>query len=733
MAERATTAIIIAPLRALCNEITSDMQNSFEADVEINQFSDILEDDFSLTFVSETKRILICTPEKLNYIIHHQIGFLSQLDLLIFDESHMFDDKHRGAPYEFLISELQQSLLPEQQLVLLSAVLSNAEEIRRWLFNGDGVLATDPQIKTTPKSVGFASASKSIHYYSDNSATEDFFVPKSIEVVTLDKLPKERKPRYFPLLSDSKDVAIYYAAKLCHNGGVAIYVSMAKSVRKTIERIIDLHNRSYDFTSIQTVSDPEELNKLRNLISAYYGGNHIYTHASSLGVFPHYSDLPNGIRLAIESAFRKKQITYVVCTSTLAQGVNIPIKYLLMTSFKVSSKNMQVRNFQNLMGRTARSGMYTEGSIIVTDTSVFDRKDTYEQGGRYRWNDHIKMFKANASEPCGSSILLLVRDFPIGFNYSISGSEIAKHIISNYHSVDCLDSLCNELLESMPSGASPLDKNDVIECISALRSVVHAIENHLCYIFSQNPTGDKETIALKICQHTLAYSMATPEEQSLLEQIFQVINEKISTLSTQQVAHYAKTMIGINVSQQIEQWIEQYHLTKEECSEEQLLQIILMLYKSVSLFNVASPIESVCPSWLSGCSLNEIADQSKLPIDQIEKICSKHISYNLSYLVGNIIDVLEIEAGDLFDPIPKLALIQRKLKYGVPNETSVSICEKIFNDRLLAYQLSIIIGHDAIDANSIVGAIKANQKQVLDFLSIYPSYYSDRVRWLCSK
>lgn len=43
---RTTTAIIVAPLRALCNEIASDLAAAFGESVLINQFSDILENDF---------------------------------------------------------------------------------------------------------------------------------------------------------------------------------------------------------------------------------------------------------------------------------------------------------------------------------------------------------------------------------------------------------------------------------------------------------------------------------------------------------------------------------------------------------------------------------------------------------------------------------------------------------------------------------------------------------------
>lgn len=71
------------------------------------------------------------------------------------------------------------------------------------------------------------------------------------------------------------------------------------------------------------------------------------------------------------------------------------------------------------------------------------------------------------------------------------------------------------------------------------------------------------------------------------------------------------------------------------------------------------------------------------------------------------------------------------LLYGVKTETAVSVCEKIFNDRFLANLLADEIGHDAIEANSIVGVMKSHKEDILDILSAYPTYFSERVQWIC--
>ena len=730
---RATTAIIVAPLRALCNEIANDMISAFGDEALVNQFSDVLEDDFSLEIFLDLKpKVLICTPEKLSYIIHHQTDFLDAIGLYIFDEGHMFDDGSRGAVYELLISEIREHISTEDQVLILSAVLSNAEQIQKWLFGEGGVLAADPNIKATPKTVGFASKTTDIHYYSDDSTQEDFYVPRSIEVVPLQKRPKERKQRYFPELTDAKDIAIYYANKLCKNGGTAIFANRTSTVQTIINRIIELKDRRYELSEIKRSSNAEEMNRLAQLMSVYYGIQHPYTIACHLGVVPHYSNLPNGLRLAVEYAFREKDLRLVVCTSTLAQGVNIPIKYLFMTSFMVARNSMQIRSFQNLMGRTARSGMYTEGSVIVTDPRLFDNKNDRRNGGNYRWRDCVRMFDSSAAEPCGSSILSLVQDIIIDYEISASGTWVAQYIIDHYNDPFCFEQCAIEISKDVHEEYPQKNTYNIEESMMTRKSIVEAIENHLCFVFSNDENADKEMVGDDICKGTLAYFMADDNEKNLLEKIFAAITLKISELEYSQVKNYAKAMSGINLSSLIEKWISENHLTQQSYTNEQLIKMLIDFFlETHSLKKQPDFFADICQMWLDGCSFAEMNQRTSLPIASLEDICSKSVSYELSFFTGSIIDIIEINEEDIVNPLQKLLLLQKRIKYGVKTETAVSICEKVFNDRFLANMLAEEIGLDSLETNRIVGAIKLHKDNILMLLSDYPTYFSERIKWIC--
>lgn len=730
---RATTAIIVAPLRALCNEIANDMISAFGDEVLVNQFSDVLEEDFSLElFLSFKSKILICTPEKLSYIIHHQADFLDEIGLYIFDEGHMFDDGSRGAIYELLISEIRSHISGKEQIILLSAVLSNAEQIQKWLLGEAGVLASDSKIRATPKTIGFASQTKDIHYYSDDSAQEDFYVPRSIEVIALQKRPREKKQRYFPELTDAKDIAIYYANKLCKNGGVAIFANRTSTVLTVINRIIELRDRGCLLAEIKGNSDGKEMSRLAQLMSDYYGEQHPYTIACYLGVVPHYSNLPNGLRLAVEHACRNKALRLVVCTSTLAQGVNIPIKYLFMTSFMVARNSMRIRSFQNLMGRTARSGMYTEGSVIVTDPRLFDNKNNRKNGGNYKWNECIKMFDDSAAEPCGSSILSLVQDIRIDYETRAIGAKVAQHIIDHYNEPDCFEQYVNKLTTALHKVYPQKNASSIVESVIARKSIVEAIENHLCFVFSIDENADKQSIAADICKETLAYFMANDDEKALLEEIFNIITLKTNKIDYSQIKNYARTMIGIDSLLQIEKWIAENHLTRQNYTNEQLAEMIISFFQETHTLKKGTKcFADICQMWLDGCSFVGMYESTSLPIAELEDICNKSISYELSFFVGSIIDIIEISDEDIVNPLPNLLRLQRRLKYGVKTETAVSICEKIFNDRFLANLLADEIGHDTIETNSIVGVIQSHKDDILDILSAYPTYFSERVQWVC--
>ena len=74
--------------------------------------------------------------------------------------------------------------------------------------------------------------------------------------------------------------------------------------------------------------------------------------------------------------------------------------------------------------------------------------------------------------------------------------------------------------------------------------------------------------------------------------------------------------------------------------------------------------------------------------------------------------------------------MQNKIKYGVSSQTAISICEKIFNDRVLAESISKIVQSNTVDTDNILSVIKDYEDDVFTLLNKYPEYFNDRLNYL---
>ncbi len=733
LSERASTAIIVAPLRALCNEITSDMIKAFDSgNIQVNQFSDVLQNDIALLFGEEVdKQIMVCTPEKLSYIIHHNQGFLDMIDLFIFDEAHMFDDGNRGASYEFLVSHIKKQLNDLQQLVLLSAVLPNSNQIKEWLFKEKGVLATDSNIFSTPKSVGFASALRDVHYYTDDPNVEDYFIPNVLTPQKLKKLPREKKEKHFPDLNSSVDISIYNSIRLCHNGGVALYIPRQKTLKTVLEKVVDLHKREYDISNFTSDCNKEEIDKIGNLIATYYGKEFIYSQGCYLGVLPHIANIPNGVKLSVEYALKHGHARVVVCTSTLAQGVNIPIKYLCVTGLRSNRTLMKTRSFQNLIGRTARSGVYTEGSIIIADTKIFDEKNTGH--GFHKWKEYITMFDSNSSEPCGSSILLAVKDFSVDYKSVVRGTTFIDWILKHFDDQKCFEIFANKCEKKYFEKNPKQKQSNIFEEVMFRKGVFESIENYLCLVFIETEENERENIGLQICRDSLAYSLANELEKELLERVFIAIISKLSNYSGEQLKNYSYAMSGIDMSSKIESWIIEQELTTSFMKEADLVDLIIDFYLDIHTVNKCSDhFKEICRLWIEGCTPAAMEVMTGCDMFSIDDVCNKNISYDLNFFVGNICDLIIVDPEDeeQINPYNTLSIIQKKFKYGVQTQTAISICEKVFNDRIIATQIAGLLKNDQISSDDIIETLKLNKEEVENLLKEYPEYFTDRFHFI---
>jgi methyl coenzyme M reductase subunit D len=234
--------------------------------------------------------------------------------------------------------------------------------------------------------------------------------------------------------------------------------------------------------------------------------------------------------------------------------------------------------------------------------------------------------------------------------------------------------------------------------------------------------------------------LASDDEKALLERIFERIGENLSNHSRDRLKNYSFAMSGINQSVRIENWIAEKDLTNVFHTEEELLDLILSFFKeTTSIKKCHDEFDQICKMWIAGKTPLEISQETNCDVSDIDDLCNKIISYELNFFVGNISDLIviqenntgdEMDEDDVVDPRNTLSILQKKIKYGVPTQTAISICEKVFNDRILSQKITSVLGNDNVETDTIIRLIQFCDTLVLDVLEDYPEYFKDRVDYL---
>lgn len=759
---RANLAVVVAPFRALCSEIRYDLERDFKFDesIKINQMSDVLNlEDLITGQIDQTdKRIIVLTPEKLLYIIRQQPDFIDEIDLAIFDEAHLFDDGQRGTTYELLISVLRRTLRDDVQKILISAVMSNASQLNEWINGNDlGVVVSDNAIKSTEKQVALTDLRKSggqdygyLYFVNpQNPEEEEFYVPRFIKFHNLGHIKPERKDRFFPERNKqnkilNNDAAIYYSLHLCDNGQVALFCGKKNTGNNILKRIIEIEKRGYDIASIMGSSNIGEVERICNLIKVNYGENNIYYEAAKRAAFVHHAGISNGIRNSIEYAMRKRLLSFLVCTSTLAQGVNLPIKYLIVSTVYQGREHISVRDFHNLIGRAGRSGVHTEGSILFTETGIYNTRKNYSN---WKWKDYKRILNEDNSEPCLSTLLHLVRPVKISFDISLNFYE---SIVNYYTNEDEFKKWMDFVIQC---------KNDYADSLRYHQSTVmvtlDAIESFIMSYIHDIPEGnDYEQLVVDLLEGTYGYYLCDGEEKAKLSNIFLLAAKYIleNTEDDEQRLLYSKSLMGVNKNKDIEIWIDEHQNEIEECNStlDLFYTIIPFLYEHsegtvIAKVELLDAILKIGEMWISGetyeyilneCVRNQWKILSRRNLKNIDlfdviDICDKGFGYSTILLVSALEGIYSNQSEnetitDLF------SILEIELRYGLPNKRCIWIYEIGFSDRVVSQLID-----DSIQIPMLIQSkdlmrkyLKKKKKELNALLNEYPQVYLDRINIL---
>ena len=148
----------------------------------------------------------------------------------------------------------------------------------------------------------------------------------------------------------------------------------------------------------------EEVQKIQNALKDYLHEDYNLIKSIGNGIVYHHGGMPENVRQYVENAFSKiKEIKYVVTTSTLIQGVNIPAeKIFLLTTIIGKNSNLNASQFKNLVGRVCRfSEVFNNdtGDLRLLEPEVFVLKSKYHSNAGSREEFLEKRVKANKITP----------------------------------------------------------------------------------------------------------------------------------------------------------------------------------------------------------------------------------------------------------------------------------------------------------------------------------------------
>ncbi|MFT4235860.1 MAG: DEAD/DEAH box helicase [Microbacterium sp.] len=386
MATAREKAFYTTPIKALSNQKFRELQEVYGAD-EVG----LLTGD---TVINSTARILVMTTEVLRNMIYAASTALDGLRYVVMDEVHYLADRFRGAVWEEVIIHLP----PSVQLVSLSATVSNAEEFGDWLATVRGdtaiivsedrpvpleqhVLVNGDLLPLFSEGAGAAAhqvnqelmRARSMHAQTYR-ANENSFSSRGggkrsnrggRRPGPARRLDRVDRARVVELL-DQRNLlpAIFFifsrvgcdqAVAQVKRAGVQL---TTREERDEIRRVIDEH--------VALLPD-EDL-----AVLGYYQ----WRRDLERGVASHHAGLLPAFKEVVEELFQRKLVKVVFATETLALGINMPARTVVLEKLEKFNGESRVPitsgEYTQLTGRAGRRGIDVEGHAVVQYTEGFD-------------------------------------------------------------------------------------------------------------------------------------------------------------------------------------------------------------------------------------------------------------------------------------------------------------------------------------------------------------------------
>jgi helicase len=336
--EKNGKTIYLTPLRALANE-------KFE---EFKKYASLRKGDGRRVRIGistgdfdssdpwlERHDIIITTNEKADSLLRHRAKWMDEISLVIADEVHLLNDAERGPTLEVVLARLMQ-VNPDVQILALSATINNVQEIAEWLKADHVTIEWRPVL-----------------------LKEGVLLHDEIQFRDGDARKIEKK---------AKNPAINMALSTVKSGGQALIfastrknaVTLAKKVAGEVEEVLSKPARrslEHDAERILAAGERTRISEsLAELVRC--------------GTAFHHAGLGGGHRKLIEDSFREGKIKVLTATPTLAFGVNLPARTVIIEDYRRYEPGygyypISVLEYKQMAGRAGRPKYDTVGEAVL--------------------------------------------------------------------------------------------------------------------------------------------------------------------------------------------------------------------------------------------------------------------------------------------------------------------------------------------------------------------------------
>ena len=359
--------LYVCPLRALAREKYEAFAALPGVDVGIST------GDFDATGEALAGNdVVVATSEKVDSAIRNGAGWVDELACVVVDEVHLLGAERRGPTLEVTLATLRRRN-PDVQVVALSATVDNPEAIAGWL---DATLV-ESDWRPVDLRTGVAVGGR-VEF--DDGTALDVAVGGDGDAGTEER--EEDGPDDSDDGPDDSEVAAALVADTVADGGQCLaFVRSRTEAVALAERLAEdglaaeMGIESAAETAADEVADVDGTVTGQQLADCLRAG-----------VAFHHAGLRSGHRSVVEAAFRDRDVACICATPTLAAGVNVPARRVVVRDqqrYEGSAMEwLPTLEVQQMCGRAGRPGLdpHGEAVLIGDDDSEAELVERYVEG-----------------------------------------------------------------------------------------------------------------------------------------------------------------------------------------------------------------------------------------------------------------------------------------------------------------------------------------------------------------